>query len=278
MLRPKDLAPTDYTVALKPTFGYEQQLYVSTQASVELGMLEVTAPNSGVYTASVADNAALAGAPLELLAELESDVNCGDSDLVVTVTGTDALGNPLTGTATFKVPAYSSFTERVFPKGYAVEVTTESGAPFKTVEAPTVENDASAVGVKIALFGVPPLSTFRKIGCKTQLNYDPKVPLPHSVQCGRDLSAFVKPGEIPEGTLEITAKIPTFSDGLARVNGRRVTGLIKEVKEDKLDTMHIFLFGLVMTAKVSTGESVDPATLTAASKYEDIAIVLAQGQ
>src|ERR1051326_4371762 len=84
MLRPKDLAPTDYTVALKPTFGYEQQLYVSTQASVELGMLEVTAPNSGVYTASVADNAALAGAPLELLAELESDVNCGDSDLVVT--------------------------------------------------------------------------------------------------------------------------------------------------------------------------------------------------
>src|ERR1043165_4829322 len=126
MLRPKDLAPTDYTVALKPTFGYDQQLYVSTQASVELGMLEVTAPNSGVYTASVADNAALAGAPLGLLAELESDVSCGDSDLVVTVTGTDALGNPLTGTANFKVPAYSSFTERVFPKGYAVEVTTES--------------------------------------------------------------------------------------------------------------------------------------------------------
>src|ERR1043165_2775993 len=73
MLRPKDLAPTDYTVALKPTFGYEQQLYVSTQASVELGMLEVTAPNSGVYTASVADNAALAGAPLEVLAEVEGD-------------------------------------------------------------------------------------------------------------------------------------------------------------------------------------------------------------
>src|SRR5437763_1900628 len=135
MLRPKDLAPTDYTealkptlgyeqqvyvatharvelgmlevtgansrvytrrvadnaVALKPTFGYEQQLYVSTHASVELGMLEVTAPNSGVYTPSVADNAALSGVPLESLAELESDVNCGNSDLVVTVTGTDAL-------------------------------------------------------------------------------------------------------------------------------------------------------------------------------------------
>ena len=103
------------------------------------------------------------------------------------------------------------------------------------------------------------------------------MPLPHSVQCGRDLSAFIKAGEIPEGTLEVTAKIPTFSDGLARINGRRVTGMIKEVKEDKLDTMHIFLFGLILTSKVSVGESTDPATLAANAKYEDIAFMLAQG-
>ena len=132
------------------------------------------------------------------------------------------------------------------------------------------------VGVKVALFGIPALSTFRKIGCKTQLNFDPKVPLPHSVQCGRDLSAFIKAGEIPEGVLDITAKIPTFSDGLSRVNGRRVTGMIKEVKEDVLDTMHVFLMGLIMSAKATAGESVDAATLTATAKYEDICILLAQ--
>lgn len=277
MLRPKDIAATDFPMAVKPTLGYELQLHVSTQLSVELGMLAVQAANSGVYAPSAADNAALAAAPMELVAELEGDVNCGASDMVVTVTGTDAGDQPLTGTATFKVPSYSSFTERVFPKGYAVEVTTASGSPFKTVTSVTVQNDAVAAGVSIALFGVPALNTFRKIGCKTQLNFDPRVALPHSVQCGRDLSAFIKAGEIPEGTLEITAKIPTFSDGLARVNGRRVTGLIKEVKEDKLDTMHVFLFGLIMTSKVSNGESVDPSTLSATAKYEDIGIVLAQG-
>ncbi|HXP62045.1 MAG TPA: hypothetical protein VN829_16230 [Dongiaceae bacterium] len=277
MLRPKDIAATDFPMAVKPTLGYELQLYVSTQLGVEPGMLAIQAANSGVYTPSAADNAALAAAPMELVAELEGDVNCGASDMVMTVTGTDANGQPLTGTATFKVPSYSSFTERVFPKGYAVEVTTASGNPFKTVTAVTVQNDAVAAGVNIALFGVPALGTFRKIGCKTQLNFDPKVPLPHSVQCGRDLSAFIKAGEIPEGTLDITAKIPTFSDGLARVNGRRVTGMIKEVKEDKLDTMHVFMFGLIMTSKVSNGESVDPSTLSATAKYEDIGIVLAQG-
>jgi hypothetical protein len=278
MLRPKDIAATDFPMAIKPTLGYELQLFVSTGLSVELGLLEIVAVNSGVYTPNAADNAALAAAPMELVAELEGDVNCGASDLTVAVAGTDDQDQPLNGTATFKVPAYSSFTERVFPKGYGVEVTTASGKPFKTVTSVTPSNvDALAVGLKLALFGVPALSTFRKIGCKTQLNFDPKAPLPHSVQCGRDLSAFIKAGEIPEGTLDITAKIPTFSDGLARVNGRRVTGLIKEVKEDKLDTMHIFIFGLIMTSKATVGESVDPATLSATAKYEDIATVLAQG-
>jgi hypothetical protein len=276
MLRPKDLAPSDYTVALKPTLGYEQQLYVSTGLTTEPGILEIQAPNSGVYTPSNADTAALAAAPQELLAMLENDVNCGSTDLVLTVTGTDQNGAALTGTATFSVPAYSSFPDRVFPKGFAVEVIPPvDGKQFKTISAVGVTNDGAAAGLKVALFGVPPVNTFRKIGCKTQLNYDPKVPLPHSVQCGRDLSAFIKAGEIPEGVLEITAKIPTFSDGLARINGRRVTGLIKEIKEDKLDTMHIFIMGLIMTAKATTGESVDPATLQANAKYEDIGIIVA---
>ena len=47
MLRPNTLQPTDYTVALKPTLGYEQQLYVSTQVSVEPGIVAVLGPNSG---------------------------------------------------------------------------------------------------------------------------------------------------------------------------------------------------------------------------------------
>ena len=56
-----------------------------------------------------------------------------------------------------------------------------------------------------------------------------------------------------------------------------MTGLIKEIKEDKLDTMHIFILGLIMTSKATVGESVDPATLAATAKYEDIGIVLAPG-
>jgi hypothetical protein len=277
MIRPATLAAADYPVALKPTLGYEQQLYVSTGTTTELGTFEVVAPNSGVYTANAADNANLAAVPQELMAMLEGDVNCGGTDLVLTVTGLDQSAAALTATATFSVPAYSSFTERVFPKGFAVEVIpTVDGKLFSVITNVSIASAAAATGVKVTLFGVPSLSTYRKIGCKVSMNYDPKVPLPHAVQCGRDLSAFIKAGEIPVGSLEITAKIPTFSDGLARINGRRVTGLIKEIKEDKIDTMHIFLVGLIMTAKAQTGESVDTATLNATAMYEDIGIILAR--
>jgi hypothetical protein len=266
------------SVALKPTLGYEKQLYVSTAETYELGTFEVTAPNSGVYTPNAADNAALSADPHEVAAVLEVDVNCGASNLILTVTGTDQNWQALTNVATFSVPAYSSFTERVFPKSFAVEAIPNQGDGklVKTVASVSVQCAADAIGTKITLFAIPAVSTFRKIGCKTQLNYNLKVPMPYAVQCGRDKAAFVKPGEIEEGKLDITAKIPTESDGLARVNGIRVTGLVKDVKEDKLDVQHTFFIGLIMTSKVSSGESVDPATLAADALYEDIAVILAQ--
>ena len=59
MLGPTPIEPADFPMALKPTLGYELQLYVSTQLSVELGTLNIAAVNGGVYTPSAADNAAL---------------------------------------------------------------------------------------------------------------------------------------------------------------------------------------------------------------------------
>jgi hypothetical protein len=278
MLRPKDLNSSDYVVALKPTLGYEKQLFVSTGDTYELGTFEVIAPNSGVYTPNAADNAALATDAHEVAAVLNVDASLGASNLILTLTGTDQNGQALTNVATFSVPAYSSFTERVFPKSFAVEAIPNQGDGklVKTVTSIAVQCAADAIGTKIKLFAIPPVSTFRRIGCKTQLNYNLKVPMPYAVQCGRDKAAFVKPGEIEEGKLDITAKIPTESDGLARINGIRVTGLVKDVKEDKLDVQHTFLIGLIMTSKVSSGESVDPATLAADALYEDIAVILAQ--
>jgi hypothetical protein len=141
-LRPTALDPTkDYTVALKPSLGYEQQLYVSTSLSADLGTLELVAANSGTYTRNNADNTALASAPAELLVTLKNDANFGTNDCVVTVNGTDANDAPLTGTATFSVPAYAQETNRIFPKGFAAEVVPGTpNAKFKTILSVTPTN------------------------------------------------------------------------------------------------------------------------------------------
>lgn len=266
-------------MATKPAVGYEQQLHVSLEQSTDLGSYEILAANSGLLTPNAADNLTLADTPQEVIAILDVDANGGASDIVLTVVGTDQNDAALTGTATIAVPAYSSISTKRWPKGWACEVIpTVDGKKFKTINPAScsVSCAVAALGTVIRLFGVPSLTTFSRVVAKSQLNYTPKVPVPEAIRDGRNASRWTKPGEIPEGQLSVTSKIPTFADGLARINGMRCTGLVKELKEEKLDTMHIFILGMTIAAKPTVGESVEPVTFQADGKYEEIGVVLAQ--
>ena len=280
-LKPVDLAVADYKVALKPTLGYEQQLYVSTQPTTELGTIEVVAPNSGTYTPNQADNLNLAAVPQELLVMLNSgDLDLG-SALTVTINGLDSNNAAVTGVAVFQPPVYSADQSFGFQRGWSHEATTTvtPGKKFKSILSVSV-GYAGAALPQLRIFGVPSLDasaqgTFRKIATKVTLNYDPQVPMPTAVQDGREKGKYIKLGEIEIGSLEITAKIPSGCDGLARVNGRRVTGWVKELKEDKLNTQNILMMGLVMTSKQKNGESVEPSTLDATAMFEAFATIFA---
>lgn len=277
MLRPKDLTPSQYPMALKPSLGYERQLHVSLEQFVEPGSFDVVAVNSGVWTPNTADGLALADAPQELLVCVDDGCDAGQVDVVVTVTGQDQNSAALTGTATIKVPAYAAMADRVFPRWYGAEVIpTADGRKFKSITGVAVVCSATMAGTKLRVFGVPSLATYKLLSGKTQMDYNSKVPMPVSVQIGRDKSRFVKSGEIPEGSMNVTSKEPTVVDGLSRVNGRRVTGLLKEVKEDKLPTMHTFLLGLILTANPTVPESAEPVTLSATAIYEAMVMVVAQ--
>lgn len=280
-LKPADLVALQYPVALKPAVGYEQQLYVSTQGYTTLGTIEVVAPNSGTYTPNVADNAELALVPQELLVMLNGDIDLGGLPLTVTVNGLDSNSSPVTGSATFQPPGYAVDQTFGFPKGWSHEVTTtgQAGKKWKQVLSVSI-NYAGTATPEILLIGFPTLDftsagTFTKIGTKVSINSDPKVPMPTAIQDGRDKGAYIKPGEIDIGTFDITAKVPDGADGLARINGRRVSGWLREMKEDKLNTQNIFLCGLIMTSKSKIGESVEPNTLDATGMAEKYAFIMA---
>lgn len=276
MLKPADLTTKQYPVALKPTDSYEEQLLYSLQQPLQVGVWTAIAANSGVYTPSVADVAQLAVTPLELAVVLDNNIDSsvlnGGSGItpVITITGTDVNNAAVTGTATFASPAYAQTQVPVFCKTFAAEATTTptAGTAFKTITGVTMTGGAELAPVKFVIIGLPPLSSFVQVATKTKLDWALRVPMPHSIASGRDKSKYIKPGEIEEGTITITARNPNWGDGLARINGIRVTGLVKEVKEDQVDVVHIFLLGMILTWKASGGESTESVELTANGLYE----------
>jgi hypothetical protein len=285
MLRPPDIAVGNYPIATEPLLGFEQQLYVCTQPATLLGMMTISAPNSGTYTANSADNLLLASAPQELLLIAETVGVIGDSPLVVQVIGTDQSGSALSGVATFTPPGYAMDTSYDVRQHRAAEVipwqggVTADGKKFKTVTSVSpISATASFQFSKWRLAGVPSITdaNFKKIGTKMKLDLDEKVQTPVAIQDGADQGAYIKPGEIPIGNLSISTKDPQSSDGLRRYNGQPVTGLVKEVKRDRLATQHIFLLGLIMTAKPSGGEGQEAVKLDASAMYRAIGCVLAQ--
>lgn len=272
MLKPPDLTVPQYPVALKPTLGFEQQLLYSTQPALELGTFAVQGLNSGTYTPNIAENLALSALPAELLMILDDDINV-TTDPVLTIVGTDIASTALNVNATIKPPAYSQLQAKVYPKGWAADLTL--GKLAKTVTSVTIACDAALAGTKIRVFAVPSVETFTLLSTKTKLDWDSRAPKPHSIQNGRNMSQWVKRGEIPEGKCSFTGKVPSMCDGLSRINGVPVTGLIRELKEDKIVTCNVFLTGLVLTSAMSTGESVDPATLTADGLYQETGFIVA---
>ncbi len=288
MLAPSALQTADLKIALKPTAGYEQQLYASTDSYTNPGDFLVTGLNSGTLNKPTADTTQLLAKPQELIAVLDGPVN-SVQNIVLTVVGLDQFGAAFNGTATFAPPSYVQNQEQEYPKCWGVDVLpVTAGQKCASITSVSVACLAIIAPVTVKLFGVPSFAnvsnqpippaqagSYKLISAKTKIDWDPRVPMPHSVQVGRNLSKFVKQGEIPEGKLSITQKIGSVGDGLMRINGVAVTGLIREVKEDRVETMRTYLLGLTVQAKVSTGQSVEDAEATGEGLYEESAIMVA---
>jgi hypothetical protein len=168
----------------------------------------------------------------------------------------------------------------VFPKCYAAEVITATteGRLWSVITGMSIACGAELTNLYFRVVGLPSVSSFIKVGAKTKMDYDPRVALPHSVGDGRDKSKWVKPGLIEEGKFTVNVKVPNFGDGLGRFNGVRVTGMVKEVKEDTVDTLHIFFLGLILTWKVTTAEDIESVGLDCTGLFEQCGFIPALGQ
>ncbi len=271
MLRPSPLTALQYGAAVnRPLQGYERRLLVSLQQTYEIGTYDIGGLNSGTYTANYAESQSLLADPRELMFVVDSQLDGPEGGTVVfTVNGTDEAGAAASSKlATIGVPTWSSFTRGVYPRGWAAEVVVTEGKKWQSITSITVAAAAAYANGHFRVLAVPPLSSFFLVGCRTQLDFTRKTQRPFPIQCGIDEGAYIKPGNIAVGNLSVSAKIFNGAEGLARINGQRVTGLLKDLKEDIYDVQHTFLKGLIISGDESAGEGAEPASFSAQGMFE----------
>lgn len=272
MLRPEDIAPSNYGIALKPLLGKEKKIKISAKPAIEVASIEVTGANAVTTTTSVAGAGALAARPSELLIKLEEELSA-DAAMVIGVVGTDENDAVLSGSARFAPPAYAQEQSFVFPAGTAREVVVTGNKKFKTITSivPTSIPVSAKYG-RLSLFGMPPMDSFVLVGCRTNLSYATETRHAVAVACGGDDSAFVKPGQKPQREVSVTVKVPSLSDGLARYDGKsNIVLLAVSEKEGRVVTDHEFLIGVTLSARRTDPEASEPSTLEATGIYEDYA-------
>lgn len=273
MLGPDVIAASDYPIAQKPTFGGETNLYVTALAPTEQGLLEVRGVNSGVWTPDSAAATALGTTPQELVAVMEVDANGGAANIVVTVVGTDQSDGALTGTATFAPPGYAKMTEKIFPTGFAVDVSVAAGKKFKTITSVSVTNLAAAKNARITLFGLPSWTSFFLVGCKTDLNFATKSRVPKSIACGMDGTAFSKLGRSEESKLTFDSKLISMGDGAPRYDGVRATWAIQTTKEGRLVTERAYFLGAIIKVEPKHPDGEGESMASGSGIFEDVAIM-----
>lgn len=260
---PTVIAATDYPIARRPSFGAEMLVSLSSEETYELGQVYMEAVASGTWEADVPNAAVLLADPSDIVVMVSPEVKSA-AQVVVTVTGTNSADGALTGTATIKPPAWVPNQTFDFGEGYAVDVVAASA--FKTITGVTFTQGSK--GGKLRLFKLPALDTFSLVGVTTAKDFTPKTRTPKPIADGLDGSAFVKFGRTAPGTLSITQKFVSFSDGLMRFAGRRCTAVAVVEKEETLITERLIFGNFVPPAKIAFPDGDDEATNSAEGMFE----------
>jgi len=241
---PAAIAVDKYPVAGKPQFGGEVKIYLSRKPMYELGTLEITAVNSGVWTPNAIADAILEATPAHLVAVVENELDGGATDVEISVTGTDEADAALTGTVTFEPIAWHADQTRYWGISKGAPVEEPGDDEFKTITNVTVTTAAAtAITARITIFAVPAQNTFTLVGCTEQLDFDTKSNPAKEIPCGMDGSAFSKAGRSSPARLTINSKAIDYGDGLAKYDGADVTVMAKVVKQQTLETGRVYFAG-----------------------------------
>lgn len=280
MQGPNALTAAQLQIAQNPALGGEMKVYVTQDAALQLASITIQAVNSGVpdVGSSFAYNNTVLGetAGLDLLVLAENLL--GDSGpITVTVHGLDQNGAAQVGTAVFQTPAYSTVTDNIFQTGWAVDVApTAPGNQWTKFLSFSVQATGAAQYGKFSIWAMPNTSRYSLIGATQEKSFTTPSQEPVAISAGLNAGAFVKPGMIPVGEAGVTQRWVSFSEGMARFDGGRVTARIDVEKEQKIIDQRLYLIGATLNITPSAGEGASSGEIRGRIMYKKLAIMIPQ--
>ncbi len=279
---PPVVATGQIATAREPLYGGEIKVHASPKSTLEIAVHTLRTHDTGDTSLDSGYAIGLAAEPRSLLLMLKGKaVVSASADMVFTVVGTDQTGAALTGTATFKIPAWRDLPDRTFAAGYSTSVEVTAGKLFKSVVSitPAVPQnviDQAPTGFAFVLLAIPSADSFNEIGCTTESNFNSVTRPAKTIMCGMD-GKFVKRGRSPVGELSISCKTLDHFGGIRRLEG--VTGatiLLQPLKGDLVASEHLLFTGVTLTSNSKAGEGEDEASQSGTGQFELMAIIPAK--
>lgn len=272
---PTLVTAANYPIARKPAFGGEKTVYLTTDDAMEIGEFEITALNSGVWTADAVNTIPAAGGYLVAVVSSPTGMSGGSANVVLTVAGTNELSASVSATATFQPPGYAENSLKEFQVGYAVDCELSADKKWVTAAVTGVTCQADAIGATIKLILMPDPSRFKEIGCTNDFDFTTLSQVPKAIPCGMNGAAFTKLGRSEQPTITISGKLKGFGDGLTRFDGRSCTAKISIKKEGVLVTDNLYFAGVYLKVKPTYPDGDGEAMVTAEGVFSDQALMVA---
>lgn len=251
----------------------------TTTGFITIGVTDLSFTETTDVQGTLVDNAATAlpgagfGSDVQLVCTTPL---LSSSATVLTLAGLDSQASPVskTGIATIAPPAQVADQGFNFQRGFATDLIQQSpaaapGGKWTDITALTSIQGGSK-GASYDLYRLPALSDYVLIGCTTDKEFNTRGRAPKGVDCQMQADAFIKAGKTPLAELMISGKLKTFADGLARIDGHKVTIMLEGVLDGQVLGDRLVFTQFRANVRPSLPDGDGEATVKAEGKYSEL--------
>lgn len=267
---PTAILAEELSIVEAPAFGGEWAVFISHEPTKKLAEIELTASGTGVLTVNAAQSISAGVRNLQIVATsyLKSAVACS---ITIGVTGGGG-----TMSATFAPPDRVADQSFNFQRGYAQDLVPQSALDVTAVLTSGLVVTGGARNTTFQVFELPDLSSFFLVGCTTDKNFNLKGRTSKGVDCGMETDRYIKRGKTKPAMLTVSQKLASFADGLARVDGGRVTCMLVGIKDGQVTDQRIVFTEWIPSNAVKLPDGDSEAMLEAEEgKYGEALIFVA---